>query len=136
MFPGQTFLFLAGFWGKVPRWSPWSRGDFQWAPEGLWSGGCSGVHPSCSVNVYQRAVSGAGRREAGLQHSPASVVEMVVLWPILSYQCDVTELDRDVHSGLRAGGSWLPPATGPQGTGVTMAPLWDPQFPENSGAFR
>lgn len=100
MFPGQTFLFLASFWGKVPRWSPWSRGDFQWAPEGLWSGGCSGIHPSCSINVYQRAVSGAGIREAGLQRSPASVVEMVVLWLILSYQCDVTELDGDAHSGL------------------------------------
>ena len=86
--------------------------------------------------MFTNGLSRAGIREAGLQRSPASVVEMVVLWPILSYQCDVTELDGDAHSGLRAGGSWLPPATGPQGTGVMMAPLWDPQSPENSGAFR
>lgn len=64
------FLFLVSFWGKVPWWSPWSSGYFQWTSETSWDGSCSGHPLEVFVNVD---LPGPGRGEHDWQHLPMSV---------------------------------------------------------------
>lgn len=82
-----------------------SLGYFPWAPEAPWNA-AAWASTSCKCSPPTS------------REFPVSVGEGSRLWPILNYQCDVTNWEEACAAGLGAVEA-SSSASGPQGTGVT-----------------